>query len=78
MQLATLVTQEREHPGGIFIDYDVVDTRTDELLASRAFATSAGEVVDELNRRYPADGVWPARDTLVHEIVGMRISGEAG
>jgi hypothetical protein len=82
--LALVVETRREYPGGEFVDFDVCDSRTGEALASRATLESANEVAVLLNSTYPIHGlglssdffVPPAHDTLVHEIIGNRISGE--
>lgn len=58
--------------------FDVIDSRTGETLAWRGEYERSGEIADHLNTLYPADVPWPAHDTLVHEIVGLRISGVAG
>lgn len=56
---------------------DVVDARTGEVLAWRATWKSANEIATLLNEDY-SETMAPAYDTLVHEIVGWRISGVAG
>jgi hypothetical protein len=65
------MAQARDYEKG----YDVVDPRTDETLAWRGTALGAAEIVDYLNETYE---LLPASDTLVHEIVGLRIAGIAG
>lgn len=70
---------------------DVIDTRTGETLAWRGRMAAgadhhdmegtwevAQELADKLNETYPNRDLAPAHDTLVHEIVGWRISGVAG
>jgi hypothetical protein len=56
--------------------YDVIDARTDQTLAWRHNAGTAAEIVDYLTETYGE--ILPAPDTLVHEIIGLRITGVAG
>lgn len=82
--LALVVRVERSYPGGEFVDYDVCDSRTGRALATRSCLSSANAVAVYLNSTYPlgvnspGDVICtaPAHDTLVHGIVGWRISGE--
>lgn len=83
--LALVVRTERNYPGGDFVDYDVCDSRTGEVLATRSCLPSANEVATFLNSTYPLGSnlsgdqicTAPAHDTLVHEIVGWRQRGQA-
>lgn len=54
--------------------YDVIDQRTGEALAWRGYLSSAAGVAEFLTREYP--GLFPAPDTLIHEIICARIGGE--
>jgi hypothetical protein len=74
-QLAT-VREPLDYDKGL----DVVDSRTGETLAWRGGdnGASAVELADHLNEVYPPGTPWPAHDTLVHEIIGWRITGVAG
>lgn len=54
--------------------YEVVDVRDGEAIAWRGYLSSAAECAEYLTRTYC--GVWPAHDTLVHDIVCARIGGE--
>jgi hypothetical protein len=74
--LALVVRTERSYAGGDFVDFDVCDSRTGEVLATRSCLPSANEVAAFLNATYPITSQAPAHDTLVHEIIGWRISGE--
>lgn len=58
--------------------FDVVDSRSGEALAWRGYGSSAYGLAEHLNRAYPPDSIWPAFDTLVHEVIGLRITGVAG
>jgi hypothetical protein len=71
---STIYMQPAEEVNGT-TGYDVIDSRTGEALAWRGTATSAAEIVDYLNSTYE---MMPAYDTLVHEIIGLRITGVAG
>jgi hypothetical protein len=75
--LALVVRTERTYPGGDFVDYDVCDSRSGEALATRSELSSANDVAAYLNATYPTPAVWPAHDTLVHEIVMCRVSEDA-
>jgi hypothetical protein len=75
--LALVVKVERDYKGGRFVDYDVTDSRTGEALATRSEMSTANEIAVYLNSTYPIAGIAPAYDSLVHEIIGFRISGEA-
>lgn len=74
--LALVVRTERNYPGGDFVDFDVCDSRTEEVLATRSCLPSANEVAVFVNSTYPIASQAPAHDTLVHEVIGFRISGE--
>ena len=56
--------------------YDVADSRTGKTLAWRGEFGSASTVAEHLNAAYPTGAIWPAHDTLVHEIAMTRIGGE--
>jgi hypothetical protein len=68
---STIYMQPAEEVNGT-TGYDVIDSRTGEALAWRATATSAAEIVDHFTYNFD---VLPAYDTLVHEIIGLRIAG---
>lgn len=74
--LAVVVRTERTYVGGDFVDYDVCDSRSGEALATRSELESAAEVAEALNAMYTPSMAWPAHDSLVHEIVGLRIAPE--
>jgi hypothetical protein len=56
--------------------YNVIDSRDGEALAWRGGLTSAHEVAEFLNGAFPPSALWPAHDTLVHEICMFRVGGE--
>lgn len=55
--------------------YYVLDPRDDEPLAWRGYGSAAYLLAEELERAYDSERPLPAYDTLVHEIIGWRISG---
>ena len=74
--LTRVERQLRRHPGGEFMDWIVIDTRTGEDLASRAEREWATEFAAHLNATYPPGTLAPAHDSLVHEIRMQSIGGE--
>jgi hypothetical protein len=63
-----------EDPAGGF---SVCDSRDGLELAWRGSMVEAGFLANELNLTYTPSMVWPEHDTLVHEIVCLRVAGEA-
>ena len=74
--LVRLERQVRQHPGGEFMDWIVIDNRTGKDLAIRAERAWAAEFADHLNATYPPGTLAPAHDSLVHEIHMQSIGGE--
>lgn len=71
-----------EGPLALIVDdteggYNVVDTRSGDPLAWRSELQSAAAVASFVNSTYPLGSTPPAHDTIVHEIVGYRITDEA-
>lgn len=66
--LALIVEDEK---GG----FNVVDSRDGEAITWRSSIDSANEVAIYLNSTYPK-APYPAWESLVHEVIGYRISGE--
>lgn len=63
-----------EDPAGGF---SVCDSRDGLELAWRGSLGEAHHLANELNLTYTPSMVWPDHDTLVHEIVCLRVAGEA-
>jgi hypothetical protein len=66
--LVRVERQLRQHPGGEFMDWIVIDDRTGEDLASRGERSEPAEFAEHLNASYPPGTPAPAHDSLVHEI----------
>jgi len=66
----------QQHPGGEFLDWCLIDERSGEVLAERAYRDGVVEFADALNAAYPPGSIAPAHDSLVHEIHGQSITGE--
>jgi len=55
--------------------YNVLDTRDGQPVAWRGTLAEANEVSSFLNASYPSPTIWPAHDTLAHEVLCWRVGG---
>lgn len=56
--------------------FDVCDSRDGLALAWRGDLREANHLANELNLTYTPSMVWPDHDTLVHEIVCLRVGDD--